>query len=182
MNRLLSLLLLGTALSGVACGTKKPASSPDETDTTTGVPAEKWDTSSQTAEAAKEPAKTGTGAPKVHETASKKDSEYDKEATNVVLNRATRQVKDNCGFATDDTGKATGPWGKLDLKLLLGANGHMRTVTVPDPYAGKPVGRCVEKAFANLIFPPWSGEDTEVTWPAEVVKPEPKVEPKPAKK
>ena len=95
MNRLLSLLLLGTALSGVACGAKKPASSPDETDSPTGVPAEKWDTSSQTAEAAKEPAKTGTGAPKVNETASKKDNEYDKEATNVVLNRATRQVKDN---------------------------------------------------------------------------------------
>ena len=36
---------------------------------------------------------------------------YDKEAVEVVLKRAARQVKANCGAATDEDGKATGPWG-----------------------------------------------------------------------
>ena len=72
---------------------------------------------------------------------------YDKEAVDVQLKRASRQVKANCGTATDDEGKATGPWGSTKASVVLGRNGHVKQVTVPAPYDGKPVGICVVHAF-----------------------------------
>ena len=52
----------------------------------------------------------------VNEAATRRNDQYDKEATEVVIKRAARQVKENCGHAKDDTGKATGPWGKATLQ------------------------------------------------------------------
>jgi len=112
--------------------------------------------------------KTGGG---VNEAATRRNDQYDKEHTEVVIKRAARQVKENCGHAKDDTGKATGPWGKATLQIQLGAAGRSKGVTVPAPYQGKPVGNCVEKAFSNLTYPPWGGADTEVSWEVEIVAP-----------
>jgi hypothetical protein len=107
----------------------------------------------------------------VNEAATRRTDVYDKEATEVVIKRAARQVKENCGAAKDENGKATGPWGKATLQIQLGHNGHSKGVTVPAPYQGKPTGNCVEKAFTNLTFPPWGGADTEITWEVELVNP-----------
>ncbi len=107
----------------------------------------------------------------VNEGATRRTDVYDKEATEVVIKRAARQVKENCGAAKDENGKATGPWGKATLQIQLGKNGHSKGVTVPAPYQGKPSGNCVEKAFTNLTFPPWGGADTDVTWEVELVNP-----------
>ena len=96
---------------------------------------------------------------------------YDKEETEVVLNRAARQVQANCGFAKDEDGKAIGPWGKTSVSITLGHNGHTRSVTIPEPFDGKPTGRCAVKAFSNLTFPPWSGPDATVEWPVEIKQP-----------
>ncbi len=98
---------------------------------------------------------------------------YDKEATEVVLNRAARQVHDNCGFAKDDSGNAAGPWGKTSVSVTLGHNGHTRPqgVTIPEPFNGKPTGNCAVKAFSNLTFPPWTGPDETVEWAVEIPKP-----------
>ncbi|HEY2518309.1 MAG TPA: hypothetical protein VGI39_45885 [Polyangiaceae bacterium] len=96
---------------------------------------------------------------------------YDKEETEVVLNRAARQVKDNCGLAKDEDGKAGGPWGKTNVSITLGHNGHTRTVTIPEPFDGKPSGRCAVKAFSNLTFPPWSGPDETIEWAVEIPHP-----------
>ncbi len=88
-----------------------------------------------------------------------------------MLKRAARQVKANCGFATDSDGKAAGPWGKVTIQVNLGHNGHSKGTTIPSPYDGKPVGRCISQAFANLIFPPWGGADMQVDWEVELVQP-----------
>ena len=96
---------------------------------------------------------------------------YDKEATEVVLKRAERQVHDNCGHAKDDAGKAAGPWGKTSVSVTLGHNGHTRSVTIPDPFNGKPTGNCAVKAFSNLTFPPWTGPDETVDWAVEIPQP-----------
>ena len=96
---------------------------------------------------------------------------YDKESTEIVLKRSARQVKDNCGAAKDETGKATGPWGKLTIQVALGRNGHSKGVTVPAPYDGKAPGKCIVQAFSNLQYPPWAGSDTTVEWEVELVKP-----------
>ena len=97
--------------------------------------------------------------------------QYDKEATEVQLNRAARQVHDNCGFASDEDGKKAGPWGKTSMTVMLGHNGHSKGATIPDPFAGKPTGNCAVKAFSNLTFPPWNGADESVEWPVEIVHP-----------
>ena len=113
----------------------------------------------------------GGGGRTVTEAPRQRTDQYDKDATEIVIKRAARQVKENCGAAKGDDGKASGPWGKATLQIQLGKNGHSKGVTVPAPYQGKPVGNCVEKAFANLTFPPWGGSDTEVSWEVELVNP-----------
>jgi hypothetical protein len=96
---------------------------------------------------------------------------YDKEATEIVLARAARQVKANCGFAKDEDGNAKGPWGKTAVTVNLGHNGHIRGATIPAPFDGKPAGKCALQAFSTLTFPPWSGPDTSVDWPIEIAQP-----------
>ncbi len=96
---------------------------------------------------------------------------YDKEHTDVVLARAARIVKDNCGQAKDSDGKATGPWGKTKVSVQLGHTGHSIGATIPAPFDGKPTGKCAVQAFTNLTFPPWSGPDTTVDVDVEIVKP-----------
>lgn len=114
---------------------------------------------------------SGTTARGVNEAPSRRTDQYDKDATEVVLKRAARQVKENCGAAKGDDGKASGPWGKTSVQVQLGSNGRSKGITVPAPYQGKPTGNCVEKAFANLTYPPWGGSDTQVDWEIELVNP-----------
>lgn len=113
----------------------------------------------------------GGGVRPVTEAPRQRTDQYDKDATEIVIKRAARQVKENCGAAKGDDGKATGPWGKATIQIQLGKNGHSKGVTIPAPYQGKPVGNCVEKAFTNLTFPPWGGSDTEVSWEVELLNP-----------
>jgi hypothetical protein len=97
---------------------------------------------------------------------------YDKDAVEVELKRAARQVKSNCGSATDDDGKATGPWGSTKVSVVLGRNGHVKDATVPTPYDGKPAGICAANAFKKIIFPPYAGDsDVTVDWDVEIVQP-----------
>jgi hypothetical protein len=97
---------------------------------------------------------------------------YDKEAVDAQLKRGARQVKANCGAATDEEGKATGPWGKTKASITLGRNGHVKQVSVPTPYEGKPAGLCVVHAFEKIQFPPYPGEDDVVVdWDVELMRP-----------
>jgi hypothetical protein len=175
-----SSILTVTAFALVlACGcggSKKPAQdiepevSEESTKASTGEGAGSESSSTTTPSSSNTAATTtgGDGVRKIREQETRSQSKYDKESTDVVLGRAARQAKGNCGAAKDDDGKMTGPWGKMTIKVLLGRNGHTRTVTVPSPYEGKPVGKCIANAFSILQFPPWSGQDTEVDWEVEV--------------
>lgn len=97
---------------------------------------------------------------------------YDKEAVEVQLKRAARQVKGHCGSASDEDGKRNGPWGQTKASVVLGRNGHVKQVTVPAPYDGKPVGVCVTHAFQKLIFPPYAApSDAVIDWDIEIVEP-----------
>src|SRR5262245_8416226 len=144
----------------VACGgEKKEAKEPTDKPVAEETP--KWEGASRQVEEKPKP-----GA-KVNEGTTRRSDQYDKEATQVQLKRAARQVKDNCGSAKDENGKASGPWGKATVQVMLGHNGHSQGTTVPAPYQGKPVGNCIERAFTNLQFPPWQGADTQVDWDVE---------------
>jgi len=96
---------------------------------------------------------------------------YERESAEVVLRRAARQVKNNCATASDDTGKASGPWGKTSVSVVMGHNGHSKSATIPAPFDGKPTGRCATQAFIDMQYPPFSGPDTTVEWDIEIVKP-----------
>jgi hypothetical protein len=96
---------------------------------------------------------------------------YDRGSIEVVLKRAARQVKANCGAATDENGSATGPWGKTTVTVKLGHNGHSKSGTIPAPFDGKATGNCAVKAFGNLIYEPFAGSDADVDWPVEIHKP-----------
>lgn len=166
------------AMSGLlACGGNQEKAK-DPTDTPAGAAAEetpKWDSSSSTtanstaANSSSTTSKAGGGT--VNEAPRRRTDQYDKEGTEIALKRAARQVKDNCGQAKDENGKAVGPWGKATIQVDLGHNGHSKGTTVPSPFQGKPTGTCIEKAFTNLQFPPWAGSDTQVDWEVEVIEP-----------
>ncbi len=97
---------------------------------------------------------------------------YDKDAVDAELKRAARQVKSACGSATDDEGKATGPWGKTTATLVLGRNGHIKQVTLQATYDGKPAGTCIVHAFQKIQFPPYAGSaDATVEWDVVLVEP-----------
>jgi hypothetical protein len=97
---------------------------------------------------------------------------YDKDAVEAELKRGARQVKANCGAATDDDGKASGPWGSTTASIMLGRNGHVKQVSLPAPYDGKPVGVCVVHAFDKIQFPPYAGDsDVVVDWDVQLVRP-----------
>jgi hypothetical protein len=97
---------------------------------------------------------------------------YDKDSVEIELKRASRQVKANCGSATDDNGSAPGPWGKTTAAVTLGRNGHIKDVAVPAPYGTAPDGVCAINAFKKIQFPPYaSSDDAVVQWDIEFVKP-----------
>jgi hypothetical protein len=97
---------------------------------------------------------------------------YDKETVEMVMKRAANQVKSACGSASDENGKQNGPWGTTKIQVTLGRNGHVHGVTVPDRYADKPVGVCVQHAFQNLIYAPYAAPaDVTIDWEVEIVKP-----------
>jgi hypothetical protein len=172
-------LVLGGVLFGIVgavgvlgCGAGKrdTVKDPSEEPTAGKEETPKWEGASVVRDEPNAPKKAGGGGGTVNEAPKQRTDQYDKEATESVLKRAARQVKDNCGAAKDESGKAVGPWGKATLQVILGHNGHSKAVTVPAPYQGKPTGNCVEKAFTNLTFPPWSGADTQIDWEVELVQ------------
>ena len=99
-------------------------------------------------------------------------SAYDKDAVEAQLKRSARQVKGSCGSATDEDGKATGPWGKVNATVTLGRNGHVKDVKLPSGYDGKPAGACIVHAFQKVQFPPYAApDDATIDWEVEVVQP-----------
>ncbi len=97
---------------------------------------------------------------------------YDKDSVEIELKRGSRQVKANCGSATDENGTAPGPWGKTTASVTLGRNGHIKEMTVPAPYGGQPDGECAVNAFKKIQFPPYSSSsDVVIPWDIEFVKP-----------
>lgn len=138
-------------------GTSTPG---DTASTGTGTLSPPSDTSATT---------PGTSAPGTTSALDGLPSAADKEPILNALNRATRQVKAHCGSATDDEGKATGPFGKTTVSIRLSHDGNGRALSVPPDFDGKPTGKCVIQAFRHLQYPPWEGSSVTIPWDVEVV-------------
>jgi len=171
-------LLGALALAGCGGGAKAPANCPDGTvlKGTDCVPDDSSsgdDSSSSSSGSSKGGSDSSGGAAAGSDsTASSGGTPYDKDAVEVQLKRAARQVKSACGGATDDSGQATGPFGQTKATVTLGRNGRVKQVTVPSPYDGKPAGICAVHAFQKLIFPPYAGSaDATIDWDIEIVQP-----------
>jgi predicted small lipoprotein YifL len=161
--------------SFTACGPKPP---PDDATTTKtdapkddGTTGAKWEGASAEDKEARQAGPPAGTPPPTPTVGQNRTDTYDKEQTEIVLRRASRQVKEHCGEAKDENGKATGPWGKTSVSVNLGHNGRSKGATIQAPYDGKPTGRCAVKAFSSLTVPPWSGTDTTIEWEIEIVQP-----------
>lgn len=177
MRGRLGLLISGVCVAGIllACGsTQKDPKDPSEK-TSSNDETPKWEGATNPKPDDPKETKTtksgGSSGGAVQEAPRRRTDQYDKEGTEVALKRAARQVKENCGQAKDDNGKAVGPWGKTTIQVQLGHEGRSKGTTVPAPYTGKPTGTCVERAFTNLAFPPWQGQDAQVDWEVELIEP-----------
>jgi hypothetical protein len=152
----------GTVLKGEDCVAESVAQKGDddwEKGSTKDMPSSK-DPPAPTTPPVEEPSATST------------DSSYDKDAVEAQLRRAAKQVKDNCGSASDDQGNKSGPWGPTTATIVLGRNGHVQDVSVPSPFSGKPVGDCVARSFKKIQFPPYAGSsDVSVSWSVEIAQP-----------
>jgi hypothetical protein len=161
----------GTVLRGSDCvppdGDKDKAVAQDRAIESTGsaaVPSANADV-----EAASPPASPSSAPPSASPSGG---VPYDKDSVEVELKRGARQVKANCGAATDDDGHASGPWGKTLASITLGRNGHVKQVSVPAPYDGKPAALCIAHSFDKIQFPPYAADaDAVVSWNVELVKP-----------
>jgi hypothetical protein len=155
----------GTVLRGSDCvpaGTASHGSDDSSSSSSDSSSTGSSSSNASTASASDAPAAGGSGG-KVP---------YDKDSVEVELKRASRQIKANCGSATDDNGTAPGPWGKTTASVTLGRNGHVKDVTVPAPYDGQPGGLCAANAFKKIQFPPYaSSSDVVIPWDIELVKP-----------
>ncbi len=156
----------GTVLSGSDCVPSSTGSShaSDESSSSSSASAMKDDAPSG-GSAAAPPSDSPSGS-------SGSGTPYQKDAVEIELKRASRQIKANCGAATGDDGTAAGPWGKTTAAVTLGRNGHIKEVSVPAPYTGQPEGDCAVNAFKKIQFPPYaSSSDVVVQWDIEFVKP-----------
>jgi hypothetical protein len=52
---------------------------------------------------------------------------------------------------------AGGARGTASLRLTVAPSGRIAQVTASGPFAGTPVGACVERAVRSATFPPWDG-------------------------
>ncbi len=159
----------------LACGPRPP---PEDASTTVkteapkddGTGNAKWEGASDDDKQARQPGPPAGTAPQQSAIGQNRTDVYDKEHTEIVLKRAARQVKEHCGEAKDENGKASGPWGKTMISVNLGHNGRSKGATIQAPFDGKTTGRCAVQAFSALTFPPWSGADTTVEWEIELVQ------------
>ena len=118
-------ILLTVVFGGiVACGAKPEAKDPSDADP---KPAENATNSTNATPEGAQPKAAGKSGAVVNEQPQRRADQYDREATEVVLRRSARQVKENCGAAKDEDGKAAGGdefWEELhescaDFTLLL---------------------------------------------------------------
>jgi hypothetical protein len=177
-------LLVCSACGGGAKGADSPGNCPEGTvlngsdcvpPSTGSSHASDDSSSSNSASSSKDDGPSGGSAappPSSDSPPSGSGTPYQKDAVEIELKRASRQIKANCGSATDDNGTASGPWGKTTAAVTLGRNGHIKEVAVPAPYSGQPEGDCAVNAFKKIQFPPYaSSSDVILQWDIEFVKP-----------
>lgn len=107
-------------------------------------------------------------------TDSEKQKEFDKRQAGLELARATRSAESCPGVVAGEEAKSK-PRGEATVTVTFQEDGTVKSVSVPSPFDGTPVGECVLRAYKAVIVPPYTGgehiEDVKVT-----LKDQPKAE------
>jgi hypothetical protein len=130
---------------------------------------------------------SGTTAPGKVEDATKREdkanermpSTFDKQQTQVSVNRGARQAAECAKI------HAEGPFGEASVVLIIDNKGKIEDAQLSPPFAGTPIGKCVEQSFEHESVPPWDGPDEKITASVTLKKadtPPPPADPKKKKK
>lgn len=127
----------------------------------------------------------GTTAPTKVDDASKREdkagermpSTFDKQQTQVSVNRGARQAAECAKIHSE------GPFGEAAVVLIIDNKGKIEDAQLSPPFAGTPLGKCVEQAFEHESVPPWDGPDEKLNATVTLKKPDaPPPPPDPKKK
>ncbi len=148
MRALLTLVALSTSLA--ACyGTEIPPQSAADDPLSGAKPVKKPD------DATKREDRPGE----------RKASTFDKQQTMVSVHRGARQASECAKIHAD------GPFGDVKVSLTIGSKGKIDDASVPPPFAGTAIGKCVETAFEHEMVPPWEGPDEKLDADVSLQKP-----------
>jgi hypothetical protein len=117
------------------------------------------------------------------ETDQEKKKKFDKKQTKMELMRATMSAESCPGVVYEQEGKEH-PRGDFKVTVTFQEDGTVKSVTIPSPFDGKPVGDCVIQAYKHVIVPPYVGGEQIVDWDVSLKdkKPEKGAEKEKAKK
>ena len=91
---------------------------------------------------------------------------FDKVQTQVSINRGARQATECAKIHTE------GPFGTFTMKVIIDPSGKVKDAQPPAPFAGTPIGKCVESAFEHELIPPWDGKDETLESTVTLKKPD----------
>ncbi len=87
-----------------------------------------------------------------------KKGSFDEAQAKILLTRATT----NARMCTDVVGKSQ-PHGDATVTVTFsGSAGKSTKATVGAPFDGTPIGKCVVRAFVNIVITPFEGPDVEM--------------------
>lgn len=89
-------------------------------------------------------------------TDSEKRREFDKKQVKMELQRATRSAESCPGVVHEQEGKDK-PRGETSVTITFQEDGTVKSVSIPSPFDGKPVGDCVIRAYKAVLVPPYTG-------------------------
>jgi len=101
------------------------------------------------------------------ETDSEKKKKFDKKQTKLELQRATLSAESCPGVVYEQEGKEH-PRGAFKVTITFQEDGTVKTIAVPSPFDGKPVGDCVTRAYKGVIIPPYTGGEQIVDWDVDL--------------
>jgi hypothetical protein len=86
-----------------------------------------------------------------------KRGSFDEAQAKILLARAAK----NAGTCVDVVGKNQ-PHGDAAVTITFSGVGKSSKATVGAPFDGTPIGKCVVRAFVNIIIAPFEGPDVEI--------------------
>ncbi len=86
-----------------------------------------------------------------------KRGSFDEPQGKIVLSRAAN----NARTCVDVVGKSQ-PRGDADVTVTFSGVGKSTKATVGAPFDGTPIGKCIVRAFVNIVVTPFEGPDVDV--------------------